>query len=69
MLLTIDGVGSLAIENGLQMPRFYPYLVELKPLSVCFIYFKFFMFYPYLVELKPLRKSNLYPIFSSFILT
>jgi len=30
MLLTIDGVGSLATENGLQMPRFYPYSVELK---------------------------------------
>ena len=31
MFLTIDGVGSLATENGLQMPRFYPHLVELKP--------------------------------------
>jgi len=30
VFLTIDGVGSLATENGLQMPRFYPYLVELK---------------------------------------
>ena len=30
MFLTFDGVGSLATENGLQIARFYPYLVELK---------------------------------------
>ena len=52
MFLTIEGVGSLTTENGLQMPRFYPYLVELKLYQQIVKDFCTLKFYPYLVELK-----------------
>jgi len=39
VFLTIDGVGSLATENGLQIARFYLHLVELKHQSKTIILF------------------------------
>jgi len=36
----------------LQMPRFYPYLVELKPMFTLEFSLLWILFYPYLVELK-----------------
>ena len=70
MFLTIDGVGSLATENGLQIARFYPYLVELKLRDIDAIFLPRRPFYPHLVELKRKRVFNFRKIVAySFILT